>query len=295
MLERLSLAASSADDPEIAALAAAFPTVSLETNPPASLPWIPVDLAVWTAPLADLGELDDRVRAAAAVGAFGLWLVGASPAAGRAGLEVLTRYQRFVCRRNRASEGALFDRVLASHRALFDRDEPLVRADFEHALDTWQWLLRLDPAAGIAVQASALFHDVERLESEAVVRVEHRARSYDAFKDAHARRGAAMARACLAGVGLAASELDRLGALVEGHERPSWDPELALLNEADALSFFSLNSEGFVDYYGAEHARMKVARSLARLGPRGRRALDGIRYRADVRALLQRALDAGAA
>ena len=36
----------------------------------------------------------------------------------------------------------------------------------DHALDVWQWVLRLSPSAGLAVQLAALFHDVGRLLSE---------------------------------------------------------------------------------------------------------------------------------
>jgi hypothetical protein len=193
-------------------------------------------------------------------------------------------------RSNLASTTTLWQRILARHRALHNLGLPLVRADYDHALDTWQWVLRLDPAAPLPVQAAALLHDIERLESEALTRVEHRAASYDAFKDAHARRGAAIARDLLVAAGMDAASADRAANLVTHHERPGDDGELALLNDADALSFFALNSAGFVDFYGPAHARMKIARSLARLGLGARRLVTTIDYRPDVAVLVQRAL-----
>lgn len=298
MLERLVIAAGGPTVRRVADVAAEFPTVAIvgaleDTGTGGRM--VEIDCAVWTAPAADPRAIDERVERAAAQGAFGLRIVGVGVGNGlceRACLEMLTRYQRFVERRNVATATPLWDRVRARHRALHDLDRPLVRADFEHAVDTWQWLLRLAPDASFALQAAALFHDVERLESEANVRVEHHAPDYDAFKDAHARRGAAIVRDVLTAAGVGAATVDRAVFLVARHERPGDDADLARLNEADALSFFSLNSAGFVDYYGVDHARMKIARSLARLGPRERGRVSSIRFRPDVHALVQLALDA---
>lgn len=206
-------------------------------------------------------------------------------------LEVLTRCQRLVSRRNGASGTALFDRVLERHRGLHDLSKPLVRADWTHSLDVWQWTLRLEAGAGLAVQLAALFHDVERLVSEADVRVEQQASDYQGFKDEHARRGAGMAESALAEAGIDRGTRARVARLIQGHEHlPSPDdPDaagLALLNDADALSFFSLNSPGYLDYFGPEAARRKIAWTLARLRPEARCRLDGVRLRPDVAALL---------
>ena len=204
----------------------------------------------------------------------------------RAAVEVLTRCQSLLERRNAASSTELFDRVLAAHRSLHDLDKPLVAADYHHALDTWQWLLRLDPAAGSALQIAALFHDIERLQSEADRRIEHHAEDYQAFKDAHARGGAAVVVHVLARLEAPLSVIQRTRELVARHERPGSDPELALLNDADALSFFSLNTPGFLEYFGPTHTRRKVIYTLRRLRPQLRWRMDWIRLRRDVRAIV---------
>jgi hypothetical protein len=201
-------------------------------------------------------------------------------------LEVLTRCQRAVGRRNVYSEGTLFDRILARHRALHDLERPLVRADYNHALDAWQWVLRLEPRASLAVQIAALFHDVERLLSESEARVEHLAGDYQRFKDAHALQGALMTRQALTEVGAHALG-DRVASLVAAHERPSDDSEVRLLNDADALSFFSLNSSGYADYFGPEQTRKKVAYTWNRMGPAARAKLPAVRLRDDVRAFFK--------
>ncbi|HVI03622.1 MAG TPA: DUF4202 family protein, partial [Enhygromyxa sp.] len=167
---------------------------------------------------------------------------------------------------------------------------PLVRADYDHALDTWQWLLRLTPDASLALQLAALLHDVERLRSEPERRVEQHAGDYQQFKDQHAARGAELAAALLREARLSDVVVRETSRLIAAHERRSDDRELALLNDADALSFCSLNSAGFADYYGPEHTQKKIAYSWNRLSARARGHLAHVRLRPDVRAMIGRAL-----
>ncbi|MFP5288277.1 MAG: DUF4202 family protein [Thermoanaerobaculia bacterium] len=248
-----------------------------------NLPSLPLTAEEWESPRFPFYEFDARLEE------MELPRLGLAAETGRLpgmALEVLTRCQRLIGRRNAASSGPLFDRALERHRALHDLTRPLVRADWAHALDVWQWIIRLDPGAGLGVQLAALFHDVERLVSEADARIEHRAGDYQAFKDEHARRGAEMADRALEQAGIDAATRSQVARLIAGHERSSDDPDLALLNDADALSFFSLNSPGYVDYFGPEAARRKVAWTLARLRPEARRRLSGVRLRPDVAEML---------
>ena len=62
--------------------------------------------------------------------------------------------------------------------------------------------------------------------------------------------------------------------------------EISVLNDADALSFFSLNSAGYLDYFGLEQTRRKVAYTLGRLRPAARLHLVGIRLRPVVEAAI---------
>ncbi|HVZ30807.1 MAG TPA: DUF4202 family protein [Polyangiaceae bacterium] len=194
---------------------------------------------------------------------------GLAPAM-RALLQILTRYQRLAPRLNADSRGEPFASALALHRSLHDLRKPLVRADHEHALDVWQWVLRLEPRAGLALQLAALFHDIERLSSEADQRIEQHASDYQAFKDAHAEVGARLAVVTARAAGVDASECARMQELIQEHERPVGERgvQAELLGDADALSFFSLNSRGFIDHYGAEHTRRKVRYTLGRMSAR---------------------------
>jgi hypothetical protein len=190
-----------------------------------------------------------------------------------------------VRRRNTASRTGWFERLLSLLRDAHDLAKPLVLADWNHAIDTWQWVLRLEPECGAEVQMAALLHDIERLESEAERRVEHLAPSYTAFKERHACRGAEIAAQLVRASGFDGGTAERVAGLVGVHEVSGDDPERALLNDADALSFFSQNSAGYVDYFGAEQAGRKIAYSLRRLRPGALRRLDGVRLRRDVAAM----------
>lgn len=244
----------------------------------------------WASDRFDFWSFDRRVDVAVDAGRP---LVARGPArrAARFASEVLTRAQRRIERRNAVSATERFDRLLEMHGALHDVSRPLVRADLDHARDTWQWALRLDPGAGEACQMAALFHDVERLESEADVRVEQHAPDYRAYKEAHARAGAPRAAALVRAAGGDEALARAVADLVASSETPGAARELALLNDADALSFFSLNSPGFVDYFGTSHARKKVAYTLARMSARALAQLPRIRLRPDVARLVADLLD----
>jgi hypothetical protein len=263
-------------------------------GPFADVPWLRLAVADWDSPSFNFYDFDFRVDTLAESGLFSLVLAGDAERLPQAAAEVFTRCQRHMDRRNAASRGTLFDRALAAHRNLHDLAKPLVRADWNHALDTWQWTLRLDRDADLAVQLAALFHDMERLITEADSRIEHHAgdvRGYQDFKDDHARRGADLAAATLATAGVDPGTVARAARLIAGHERPPapGDPDatgLALLNDADALSFFSLNSVGYLDYFGSGPARRKVAWTLRRLRPAARRHLTGMRLAPEIAAAI---------
>jgi hypothetical protein len=192
--------------------------------------------------------------------------------------QLLTRYQRLLPLPPKFRRLPRLEGVLEAHRALHDSSKPLVRADFDHSLDTWRWVLRLCPEASAPLQLAALFHDIERLETEADARVEHLARDYLTFKRRHAARGAHIAARVLAPVGIDTDTLERMVELIAAHEQPREDFELMLLNDADALSFFSLNSCGYLRYFGVTQTWNKVDYTLRRMSRAARALLPTLRH-----------------
>jgi hypothetical protein len=207
--------------------------------------------------------------------------------------EVLARYQRFVARRNDASFGRVFDEVLRRHAGLYDVSSPLVHAELDHAMDTWQWLLRLDPAASLGAQLAALFHDVERLDKDPQEKLEHRAPDHRAVaKDAKATsRGDEKSvrdqvLSIFVDAGVKADDIACAAEILDGYERRAH--EVSVLDEADALSFLSLESSRYADHFGLAQTRRKVAHTFGRLGsPPAREKLSLIRLRPDIDRLLR--------
>ncbi len=276
---------------ELEALAREFPAISVARWADCASADVRIDASDWPTELLDFGAWD-RVWSDAAAEYAEVAFIGDGALCRRA-FEMLTRYQRYLPRRNQASQTEAFERVLERHVGLHDLRKPLVKADFDHALDVWQWTLRLEPSASMALQLAALFHDIERLKTESERRIEQLAPDYQVFKDAHARGGAGLTGALLTTLDIEASVVSRVVDLIEAHERPhstERDYEAATLADADALSFFALNSPGFIDYYGRAHSLNKVAYSLGRMTPRARSLLERIKLRADVRSLLNEVL-----
>jgi hypothetical protein len=258
-----------------ALLAAEFPAVAVQ--PLASgegAQVLRLDVEEWRAPGFDPFTWDLRVFSAAGAERLALHLVGAR---GRelatAALEILTRYQGLVGRRNGESSGSLFQHLLERHRALYDLGKPRACAYYHHALDTWQWVLRLEPEASLAVQVAALFHDVAE----------------PSFEETSPACNAERTCALLSELGVDAATRERARELINRHEPQGEDTAPALLEDADALSFFSLHSPGFLRCFPPTHARRRVPSSLARprlkppllerayLAPRVRTLLDARR------------------
>ncbi len=201
--------------------------------------------------------------------------------------QILTRYQRLFLRGNEGSNDRLFQRLFTRFVDLHRLEKPLVRADFDHAIDVWQWVLELQPDASAALQIAALFHDIERLSSEADERVEQHATDYKAFKRRHASEGAHWLLGELLDIGHPMPVSLRACDLVRRHEEPADDWELRCLNDADALSYFTLNSEGYLAYFGPEQTRKKVSYTLERMSDDARCRLHRARLPSPIRAFVE--------
>ena len=128
---------------------------------------------------------------------------------------------------------------------------------------------------------------MERLASEAEARSEHVPTDYQTYKDAHARAGANLAQALFAGAGVPDPVAREACELVSHHERTGDADALRMVNDADALSFFSLNSAGYLAYFGAELTWHKVAYTFARMSPPARAWLPKLRLPRVIRCQLE--------
>jgi hypothetical protein len=280
--ELLRLRLVGEDDIDTELVQREFPTVLVERALACGPDDIVIDDYAWRGAF-DLRSLDEKIERAAPTLSISVRGYDVTNIA----CEVVSRYQRFLGRRNHASSTPLFDAVLRAHSGLHDVTLPFVKADLDHAVDTWQWLLRLEPEIGVAPQLAALFHDIERLNSEPRERIEHRVPDGQSLNDANARRCGERVFSLLTEVGVGDEDAERARDIVFCPERRAGDPEVLLLDDADALSFLSLNSSTYIDYFGVAQTRRKVAYTLSRLGPVARAKLDRVRLRPDVERLLR--------
>jgi hypothetical protein len=254
-------------------LADEFPTVSMVQVGAIGPGELAIDDFAWRGAF-DLSRFDEAVQAAPDEPL----VIRGDDAVGVAG-EALSRYQRWIARRNSASATRTFEAVLEAHAALVSQP-PFAAEDVSHMLDTWQWLLRLDPTASLRSQVAALVHEIDRLADDPKERLEHHARS-----DANgAARSGVRAVALLRGAGLSHADAEGVRDVLSLH--PDHDREALLIEDADALSFLSLSSARYADHFGLAQTRRKIGFTVGRLGDLARRKLTQIRLRPDVARLV---------
>lgn len=242
-----------------------------------------VDAGAWRAPQCDVSAFDGRMNV------FDLRdgpldISGTVDDVSAVALEVLTRYQRYIVRRNVASRGSVFGRIVALHQEREARELEFRRGRFARSRDVLHWAMRVDPFASLPLQAAALFLDVARLEAHALVDEERpsvsAAQALDelfegARVDASVRQDAVSLVARVEEV-----------ALGEGGIVVMPGSELAILRDADALAFFSLDVDDCVDGLGPAAARAKIRTQLAVLSAPAREVFASIRLRSDVAKLV---------
>jgi len=189
------------------------------------------------------------------------------PFARQTALGVLTRYQRFIMRRNEASIDRRFFFVLRRHGELYDRRAPLARAAYEHALDAWAWLLRLCPEASLSFQLAILFHDIEGLLNGIGGERSRRSGRRD-----QRSAGPQIADDIMASCGIDEQVRGHTVELISEYAKYPEDgeigpcsPEVLLLSDASALAFFSIMSPPYSSHLGPERTRRKVESVLLRL------------------------------
>jgi len=155
-----------------------------------------------------------------------------------------------------------------------------VPEDPHHADNTLEWLLRLEPDAGEALQLAALAHDIDRAIEEVKVR---RADfdDYDAFKAAHARHGAELLRPILTACGVARDMVDEACRLVEVHE-VGGDPDADLLKDADSISYFDVNLPLYYEREGWAESKRRSLWGYQRLSARARNIVAKISHEEEV-------------
>ncbi len=111
-----------------------------------------------------------------------------------------------------------------------------------HLLRTRDWLLVLDPHAGLALRLAALGHDAERNFSGSPPQDPGLPANDRGYRDAHQARSAEVADRWLADQGAPRELRGAVSALIAVHE---WggSPQADLLQAADSISFLEVNAD----------------------------------------------------
>jgi len=139
-----------------------------------------------------------------------------------------------------------------------------VPEDPHHADNTVEWLLRLETDADEALQLAALAHDIDRATPERVRHEDHP--DYDAFKAAHARRGARLLRGILEDCEVESAIVNEACRLVVLHE-VGGDPGSDLLKDADSISYFDVNLPLYYQRQGWDETKRRSHWGYRRLTP----------------------------
>ena len=107
----------------------------------------------------------------------------------------------------------------------------------EHLVRARDWVLELDPNAGLALRLAALTHDIERNFPGGPPPDP----ANPDYPRVHAERSARIVGEWLAGQGAGDDLTEAVGRLVAAHEVGGW-PDADVLQAADSLSFLEVNA-----------------------------------------------------
>jgi len=153
------------------------------------------------------------------------------------------------------------------------------KSEVAHSKATQKWLLELEPNADMALQISALAHDIERAynsDREAMKKEDFR--YYKRIKVVHSKKSADIICNILESHHVDTMVVERVRHLVENHEFGG-DRDSDILKESDSLSFFEENLEGYFEKYGEKITRDKIKFMYDRIPDRSKKIIMKFKYR----------------
>lgn len=150
-----------------------------------------------------------------------------------------------------------------------------------HMRRTLDWLLILEPDAGIALQIAALTHDIERAFPASEPPPSRHDPTSPEYNDWHQARSARMVGEWLAARGAAPGLREEVVALIGSHEYGGW-AAADLLQAADSLSFLEVQVDGFAQRVAdgdlsaaSAESKLRFMHDRVRI-PRARELADGM-------------------
>jgi len=153
-----------------------------------------------------------------------------------------------------------------------------VPEDYAHAKSVKKWLLKLRPDADWILQLAAFAHDIERaLPQRKIIRSKFS--DYNDFKSAHALNSAKVVQEILDKYPLSRKVKDKILNLVKNHELgQSKDSDIAVLKDADSLSFFEVNLPAYAERNDESEILSRMNWGYQRLSKRARQIVKEFHY-----------------
>ena len=145
-----------------------------------------------------------------------------------------------------------------------------------HSVNTLEWVLKLMPDAGEALQIAALGHDIERAFEDKRIHSED-FDSFEEYKQAHALNSAQIMAQIMEEHGAEQDIVDDVAKLVAHHEIGGDEREEALKN-ADIISFFHVCLPLYYDRKGEEITRKRAVWGFKKLPEDLRDTVRGFEY-----------------
>lgn len=146
----------------------------------------------------------------------------------------------------------------------------LVEGEKTHGLNTLEWVKKLSQEPSHELQVAALSHDIDR-SIEPVVR-QKKEETYDAYKHRHSLRSSKIIKDLLMKHNLPPKTINKISELVKNHEIGG-DAETNILQDADSISFFDNNLEGYIKRNDIKKSKEKSAWMFNRCSPRAQRQI----------------------
>ena len=151
-----------------------------------------------------------------------------------------------------------------------------------HSLAVYNWIIKIDKNAPLALQITALFHDVDRIVNPGVgagFKGDRTSIDYIAHKKAHAKRSADYICPILIKEGFDEQLVKRIEFLILHHDDPGNevesinDKDLHTLVNSDSLAFFDTIAQKLYKIEGEDRLKDKVRYMIRKMSPYGREVL----------------------
>jgi len=149
------------------------------------------------------------------------------------------------------------------------------KTEYDHSQLVWQWVLKLKPDADIALQISALGHDIDRSFEDRKKRQDFA--TYDEYKKEHALLSAQIMCNILQKYDFDKTTIDKVKHLIENHE-VGGEGDVEILKGADSIAFFN-NLSHYRQLHTQEQTIDKIKFMYERLNEKAKLMINSINFK----------------